>query len=249
VIKHRLLPAMAVICWSGVAAQLAAETKETATVNAATRTLAEIIATPGKAIPTSLLRDAQAVAIVPRVIKAGLGIGGRRGKGVVLMRDPNGNWANPVFITLTGGSIGWQIGVQSTDVILVFKTKTSLDGFMKGKRLTLGVDAAVAAGPVGREVQASTDGSLEAEIYSYSRSRGLFVGASLDGSLVDVDQRANGSYYGHPGVSTEQLIDGTNIKVPVETEKLKSRLTEISAYVDHPKPNRAADFGTGPMVY
>jgi len=233
--KLRLLPAMVVLCWSSVATELAAETKDIATVNAARRTLTEVISAPGKAIPASLLKDAQAVAIVPRVIKASLVVGGRRGKGVVLTRDSNGDWANPVFIALTGGSVGWQIGVQSTDVVLVFKTKTSLDGFMKGKRLTLGVDVAVAAGPVGREAQASTDGRLEAEIYSYSRSRGLFVGASLDGSMIDVDERANGSYYGRTGVTSDEIVSGINLNVPVEGEKLKAKLAEVSASVDAPK--------------
>ena len=233
--KYRLLPAMVLLCWSAVAADLAAETKETDTVDAARRTLAEIMAAPGKAIPASMLKDAQAVAIVPRVIKAGLVVGGRHGRGVVLMRDRNGGWGNPVFISLTGGSVGWQIGVQSTDVVLVFKTKTSLDGFMKGKRLTLGADVAVAAGPVGREAQASTDGSLEAEIFSYSRSRGLFVGASLDGSMIDVDERANGAYYGRSGLTSDEIVDGINISVPTATEKLKAKLKEVSTSVDGPQ--------------
>jgi lipid-binding SYLF domain-containing protein len=151
------------------------------------------------------------------------------------MRDRNGGWGNPVFISLTGGSVGWQIGVQSTDVVLVFKTKTSLDGFMKGKRLTLGADVAVAAGPVGREAQASTDGSLEAEIFSYSRSRGLFVGASLDGSMIDVDERANGAYYGRSGLTSDEIVDGINISVPTATEKLKAKLKEVSTSVDGPQ--------------
>jgi lipid-binding SYLF domain-containing protein len=233
--RCRLLSVTAVLCWSAAAAELPAATKEADTIDAARRTLTEVMAAPGNAIPASMLKDAQAVAIVPRVIKASLVFGGRHGRGVVLMRDSNGNWGNPVFIALTGGSVGWQIGVQSTDVVLVFKTKTSLDGFMKGKRLTLGADIAVAAGPIGREAQASTDSTLEAEIYSYSRSRGLFVGASLDGSMIDVDERANGSYYGRTGVNSDAIVSGINIRVPTETEKLKAKLTDVSTSVDAPR--------------
>ena len=100
----------------------------------------------------------------------------------------------PVFITLTGGNIGWQVGVQSTDVVLVFKTRQSVNGLLSGK-VTLGADAAVAAGPVGRQAAAATDTNLGAQIYSYSRSRGLFAGVSFDGSVIRVDRMSNGTYY------------------------------------------------------
>ena len=233
--KNPLLFAMSMLCWLAVVGEVVAQGKATTKVNAASRTLTQIIATPGKAIPASLLKDAQAVAIVPRVIKVGVVVGGRHGEGVIMMRDASGAWGNPVFVGLTGGSVGWQIGVQSTDVVLVFKTKTSLDGFMKGKRLTLGADIAVAAGPLGREVQAGTDSELQAEIYSYSRSRGLFVGASLDGSMIEVDDRANGDYYGRPGVTTDEVVGGINVNVPAEAAKLKAELTQVSASVDAPR--------------
>jgi SH3 domain-containing YSC84-like protein 1 len=206
----------------------AAATKEGAVVTLAGQTLAEVMAVPEKAIPGSLLRDAQAVAIVPRVIKAGFVVGGRRGEGVVMIRAENGAWGNPVFVTLTGGSLGWQIGVQSTDVVLVFKSKPSLDGFLKGKRLTLGVDAAVSAGPLGREAQAGTDGQLQSEIYSYSRSRGLFIGAALDGSVIDVDNGSNAAFYNRAGVADTDIISGVNINVPLEAAKLKAELTQAA---------------------
>lgn len=136
------------------------------TVKSAAQSLTEIMAIPASSIPTALLRDAEGVAIVPGVIKAGFVVGGRRGHGVVLARDSARNWANPLFVTLTGGSVGWQVGVQSTDIFLVFKTKRSLDGFIKGRKFTLGADAAVAAGPVGRQAEAGTDERLRAEILS-----------------------------------------------------------------------------------
>ena len=141
----------------------------------------EITAIPEKGMPGTLLRNAHGVAIIPGVIKVGLVVGGRYGKGVLLVRNPAGGWKEPLEITLTGGSLGWQVGVQSTDVILVFKTAKSVEGFASGK-VTLGADASVAAGPVGRHAEAATDIQLKSEVYAYSRNRGLFVGISLEGS-------------------------------------------------------------------
>lgn len=146
-------------------------------------------------IPQALLTDAHGVAIIPNVVKGGFIVGARFGRGVLLIRDPNGTWHAPVFVTLTGGNVGWQAGVQSSDIILVFKSPRSIQGVLNGK-LTLGADAAAAAGPVGREGGIATDGQLQAEIYTYSRSRGLFAGIAIDGSVLQVDRLATGSYYG-----------------------------------------------------
>lgn len=146
-------------------------------------------------IPQALLIDAHGVAIIPNVVKGGFIVGARFGRGVLLIRDPNGPWHAPVFITLTGGNVGWQAGVQSSDIILVFKSPRSIQGVLNGK-LTLGADVAAAAGPVGRQGGVATDGQLQAEIYTYSRSRGLFAGVAIDGSVLQVDRLATGSYYG-----------------------------------------------------
>jgi lipid-binding SYLF domain-containing protein len=151
-----------------------------------------------RAIPRSMLADAEGVVIIPSMVKAGFVIGGRHGKGVLIMRDDAGHWRVPVFVSVTGGNIGYQIGVQATDLVLVFKTRRSIEGILDGK-LTLGVDAAAAAGPVGREAAAATDGRLQAEIYSYSRSRGLFAGVSIDGSVLRVADDLNAAYYGGRG--------------------------------------------------
>jgi lipid-binding SYLF domain-containing protein len=148
-------------------------------------------------IPEALLADAHGVAIIPDVIKIGFVAAVRRGHGVVMVRDANGAWTLPQFITLTGGSVGWQAGIQGTDVILVFMTQKSVDGLLNGK-FTIGADASAAAGPVGRNAAAATDARLKAEILSYSRSRGLFVGVSLDGSVIDIDPVAFNVYYGAP---------------------------------------------------
>ncbi len=172
-------------------------------VAASAMVLSEAMATPGNAIPQAMLNDCHGVAIIPNVVKGSFIVGARHGRGLLFVREPDGGelqgvWHAPVFITLTGGNIGWQIGVQSSDLVLVFKTARSIQGLLSGK-LTLGADAAAAAGPVGREAAVATDGKLQAEIYTYSRSRGLFAGVSVDGSVVQIDQFATGNYYPSAG--------------------------------------------------
>lgn len=195
-----------------------AQTREDATVNAATAVLKENMAIPANRIPASLLANARGVAIIPNVVKGGLIVGVRRGHGVLLVRGDDGAWTAPSFITLTGGSVGWQIGVQSTDVILVFKTRKSINGVMQNK-FTIGVDAAVAAGPVGRNAAIATDASLKAEILSYSRSRGLFAGVALDGSAIEVDRAETQAYY--------QRTPGNAL--PASAARLLESLTTYSA--------------------
>jgi lipid-binding SYLF domain-containing protein len=180
---------------------LPAQIKEGAVVDESAGVLDEIMATPEKGIPASLLADAQGIAIVPSVVKGGLGIGIRFGRGILLVRDETGKWRQPSFITLAGGSFGWQIGVQATDVILVFKTRKSVQTLLSGK-LTLGADAAVTAGPVGRQAAAGADVTLRSAVFSYSRSRGLFLGLALDGTAIMIDDKANAAYYGNNGQPT-----------------------------------------------
>jgi SH3 domain-containing YSC84-like protein 1 len=175
-----------------------AQTPEVVVVDSANAVLNELMQIPVRGIPASLLDKAQGIVIVPGALKGGFIVGVRWGRGVLLTRDEAGNWRPPTFITLAGGSVGWQLGVQATDVILVFKTVRSVKGLMKGK-FTLGADAAVAAGPVGRQAEAATDVTLKAEILSYSRSRGLFAGVALDGSVLSVDSAASAAYYSGTG--------------------------------------------------
>lgn len=166
-----------------------------------------IKAIPEQGVPPMLLKDAQAIAVIPGVLKVGFVIGGRYGTGVLTVRDPKGNWSAPVFIKIAGGSLGWQIGAESTDLILVFKTKKSVDGVFQG-RFTLGADASVAAGPVGRSAEGATDLTLKAEIYSYSRSRGLFAGVALNGAAIMVDDDANAAYYGSKYLGPRSVVAG-----------------------------------------
>jgi lipid-binding SYLF domain-containing protein len=165
------------------------------TIRNADQVLQEVMAIPGNQIPKYLLTQAQAVAVIPNVIKIGFVAAGRRGHGVVLIRDHQGTWGLPQFVTLTGGSVGWQVGVQGSDVVLVFMTRKSVENLTSGA-FTIGADAAVAAGPVGRNAAAATDGYLKAEILSYSRSRGLFAGIALDGSVIEIDANSHLGYYG-----------------------------------------------------
>jgi lipid-binding SYLF domain-containing protein len=173
----------------------AAARSEEETVRLANEVLKEFLDLRVKQIPASLLAEAHGVAIIPNLVKVGLVVGGQHGKGVIVAREADGSWRAPMFISLTGGSIGWQVGAQATDIVLVFKTQKSVEGLMRGK-FTLGADAAVAAGPVGRRTSAATDAELKAEIYSYSRSRGLFAGLSIDGSSLQVHDDLNAAYYG-----------------------------------------------------
>ena len=168
---------------------------EDARAQNAVRVLTDIQAIPESAIPDKLLDEARAIVVVPDSIKAGLVIGGRRGHGLLSVKNPDGSWSNPAFVTLTGGSIGFQAGVQSADIVLVFRSDRGLESIVNGK-FTLGADAGVAAGPVGRNASAATDGEMKAEIWSWSRARGLFAGVALDGAVLSIDDAANEAVYG-----------------------------------------------------
>jgi len=170
-----------------------------------TQVLSELMSMPEQNIPTWLMERAYAVAVIPTVIKVGLGIGGRRGKGVLVVRKDNGSWSNPIFVNLTGGSFGFQVGVQSADVVLVFTSKQSIEGIVGGK-VTLGADASVAAGPIGRQSSAATDIGLTAQVYSYSRASGLFAGVALDGSAITIDASSNESFYKKAGILASEII-------------------------------------------
>jgi len=166
-------------------------------IDKAATVLQEIMATPDNSIPANLLADAKGIAIYPNVVKAAFGVGARFGQGVFVGKQPDGNWSAPSFLNLAGGSFGFQIGAEVTDLVLVFMTQKSVDALGRGD-LTLGATASVAAGPIGRSGQASTDIKLSAEILSYSKTRGLFAGVALDGAIVQVDTDANRLVYGVP---------------------------------------------------
>ncbi len=183
-----------------------AGTREDERARNALRVMTDIQAIPESAIPDKLLDEAKAIAVIPDTIKAGLIIGGRRGHGLLSIKTADGTWSNPTFITLTGGSIGFQAGVQSSDVVMVFRSERGLDSIVNGK-FTLGADAGIAAGPLGRNASTATDGELKAEIWSWSRARGLFAGVALDGAVLAIDDAANQSVYGN-GTTPRMIFEG-----------------------------------------
>ncbi len=191
------------------AANAAAAVRENSTAESerserAVQVLNELNKAPDKGIPKDLLDDAQGIAIIPHVVKAALGFGGSWGKGLISVRKENGGWSQPVFIDITGGSFGFQIGAQATDVVLVFTDRKGIDSLL-GSKLKLGADASVAAGPVGRTGSAGTDIKLKSAVYSYSRSKGLFAGIALDGAVITVDKDADHRVYGEDMSATDIL--------------------------------------------
>lgn len=213
----------------GVQNRRKAITSELEKVNDAIEVIEEMVEIPEEGIPEALLSKAYGIAILPKVVKAAWVIGGRLGKGVLLVRNESGRWGNPCFIRIAGGSVGWQVGIQSADIILVFKRKKSIESITEGK-ITLGADAAVAAGPVGRRAEVSTDIQLEAEIYSYSKSRGLFAGVSIEGSAIQIDEDANADFYDQDYLSAHDILfGGKRLKVPAVAKKLIELLTEYTS--------------------
>ena len=196
----------------------AADDRQQSKLARATEVLEQFTRIPEDAIPGAMLRGAHGVAVIPNVIKGGFFVGGRRGKGILVVRSPNGEWSNPAFVTLTGGSFGWQIGGQSTDLVLVFKSSKSIDNIARGK-LTLGGDAAIAAGPVGRQTTAATDARLAAEVYSYSRSRGLFAGLALEGAMIGIDDAANRAFYGNKGITSQEVLADQSLATPASARR------------------------------
>jgi lipid-binding SYLF domain-containing protein len=204
---------------------LLANSNEKARIEDATDVILDIMDIPEQKIHPELLDDAYGIAVIPGVIKVGLGVGGRHGKGILVVRTSDGPWSHPVFMILTGGSIGWQIGVQSTDIILIFRKKKSVAAILEGE-FTLGADASIAAGPVGRHVGAKTDVTFKAEIYSYSQSRGLFAGLALEGAVLQIDHDANEDFYDDQTVTPDDIFSNRVQDVPACAQEFRRVLTE-----------------------
>ena len=177
-------------------------------------------------IPEKLLEITEGIIVIPKLINAGFVLAGKRGKGIAVVKREDGTWSNPVFITLTGGSVGFQAGVQSIDLVLVFKNRETLEKIGKGS-FTLGGDISVTAGPVGRNSSASTDYKLEAEVYSYSRSKGIFAGISLSGSALDVDSKLNTNFYGKE-VDAKSVFADSSPNSDASVKVLKESLADMT---------------------
>ena len=203
---------LAVAVLAGVPAatltQRSDESDEARRLREASVVFGEIMTAEDDAIPEALLGDAEGIAIFPGTVRAGFGIGGMRGRGVLSARTESG-WSAPAFLTMTGGSIGFQIGVQVADIVLVIKNRRGLENLVSNQ-FKLGADAGVAAGPLGREAEASTDLQLRAQILSYSRARGLFAGVTVNGSTVRQDRDANERFYDER-LETQQIVFGTSV--------------------------------------
>jgi lipid-binding SYLF domain-containing protein len=172
-----------------------AVSREEATIDQALVVLRELQAIPDTRIPDLLLSRAEGIIILPANVKVGLIFGARFGNGVMLVRNPDRSWSNPVFVSTGGGSWGFQAGGQVSDIVLVLTTRDSVEGITDGK-LTLGADASVAAGPVGRTAMAGTSLTFDAEVYAYSKTQGLFAGVSLEGNGIFIGKKANQRFYG-----------------------------------------------------
>ncbi|HUA89019.1 MAG TPA: lipid-binding SYLF domain-containing protein [Steroidobacteraceae bacterium] len=206
-IRHPLLAVLAVAALTGSTA-IHAQAREEGRLLIASEVLEELRSAPDQGIPDRLLERAYGIAVIPDLTKVAFFAGGRHGRGVLVVRDSKGRFSDPVFISMTGGSFGWQWGVQSTDIVLVFTTPKGVQGISGGK-VTLGADASVAAGPVGRNASAATDANFKAEVYSYSRSRGVFAGLALDGTVISIDDDANEEFYKKPDVAASDIINGS----------------------------------------
>ena len=196
---------LALLCYSpllSAQAKAAVHTDESERAENAATVLADIMEAPDQGIPDALLKNAYGIAVIPHVVKGAFGFGGRYGKGLVAQRNADGGWGTPLFISIGGGSFGFQLGVEATDVVMVFTNSDGIKPLLKGN-LKVGADASATAGPVGRTAAAGTDILLKSAIYSYSRSKGLFAGVALEGAVIQLDDDANQSVYGKKSVAAD----------------------------------------------
>ena len=205
-----------------------AQTDEARRISEAVTVLREIMDAGDQSVPGSIMQKAQGIAVFPSMLKGGFVVGGQFGRGVLSARDPKtGAWSSPAFLTITGGSLGFQIGGQAVDLILVIQNRRGLEQLVSNQ-FKIGADASVAAGPVGRDAGASTDIQMRAQILSYSRTRGLFAGVSLNGTTIQQDRDANDRFYGM-GYRTGQIVfDGLGGE-PAPVGDWKAALAKYSA--------------------
>jgi len=189
----------------------------------------ELVKAPDSDIPKELLKKAECIAVIPGLKKAAIGFGGELGKGAVSCKKDGGKgpFGAPALISLTGGSFGFQLGAQETDVVMLFMTPDSFKYLMRDK-VTLGVDASAAGGPKGREASAETNATMRSEILTYSRSRGLFAGISLKGAALRPDKDANKKLYGKE-IEVKELVETGNVEIPEPAKKFIQSVTQASS--------------------
>ena len=220
-----LLPAVILLA-AAVGAPASAQGVENGRVHEAIEVIHALAAMPDAQVPAALMRHAYGIAVIPRVQRVSFIVGIQRGRGVMVTRGTDGSWSRPLFISLSGGSVGWQAGVQSADIVLFFRTRDGVQEVLRGGS-TLGVTASIAAGAVGRDASAVTDADLQAEVYSYSRTRGIFAGVAVQGGVVAIDYDANAAYYGKEITQPDQVFQGAGLADPQSAVLLRR---EIAAY-------------------
>jgi lipid-binding SYLF domain-containing protein len=216
-----------------------AQAREEGRLLLASQVLEELQSSRDQMIPDRLLERAYGVAIIPDMTKIAFFAGGRRGDGVLVYRDKDGRFTNPIFITMTGGSFGWQWGVQKTDIVLVFTSQKGIEGIAGGK-VTLGGNASVAAGPIGRESSVATDMSFKAEVYSYSRSRGVFAGLAIDGTVISIDDDENEVFYRKQGVTASDIASGAVTTTDDSARRFLAAVTKSTHGEAAPLPSTAS---------
>lgn len=219
-----LLALAAIAAWS-VQAQPAADVQ----LREAAELITAFTDAGDDSIPTELMTRARGIAVIPNVFRGGFLLGGRRGRGILSLRMDDGSWSNPAFVTLTGGSIGWQIGAESTDIVLIFANDNAVKNMATGK-FTLGGEASAIAGPLRKQVSSTM--TFRAEVYGYLRSRGLYAGAAFQGARLNIDDDLAAEFYeGHPGAAA---LGAQNAATPATAHRFLLALEQ--AVTASPRP-------------
>jgi lipid-binding SYLF domain-containing protein len=232
-LHHQIVLAICSAACVFAAVDVSAQATQAQRIRNATLVLDEIMAAPDRAIPPSVMQKAEAVAVFPSTIKAGLVFSAQRGSGIISVRDrPSNTWSLPAFLTVTGGGFGAQIGGQAVDLVLVVMDRRGLENLLQNQ-FKVGAGGEVAAGPVGRSAEASTDIQMRAQILSYSRSRGLFAGVSLNGAAIRQDRDSNEDYYGQP-YRTRSIVLDKRAALPSNAEDIEAWWKSLSKYASTP---------------
>ncbi|MBI2839834.1 MAG: lipid-binding SYLF domain-containing protein [Acidobacteria bacterium] len=225
--SNRLCALAVLIVWTAFGSIVRADDPGEITdrIQTATEVYQDLINAPDRGVPQKLLDDCHCVAVIPHVVKAAFLVGGRHGKGIVSCKDRDGSWSPPSFVTLTGGSFGFQIGAEATDLVLFVMNEHGARSLLKSE-FTLGGDASVAAGPVGRTASGGTDVRLNAEIYAYARAKGLFAGISLEGASLNQDENAIRTFYGEDASPETLLFKHQAPRVPPAADSFQKSLPQ-----------------------
>jgi SH3 domain-containing YSC84-like protein 1 len=223
-----LMPVAALVITLNVSPSLAASDPQKK-VEKVVEVFEEIMSDPNSRIPRRILEQSEGIAIIPDVFKAGFFVGGTRGSGVMMVRDRDGSWSNPAFVSMTAGSLGLQFGAKSTDLVLVFKNRDIVNRFLSGS-FKFGGNVSGTAGPIESAPVNSAKGFRDAPIYTYARSSGLYGGLSLEGSELGFDDKRNTAFYGQK-VSPRQIFNDPFLQAPSITESVKDVLEQAEAGV------------------